>query len=415
MLTRFCLYGFLKNQRYHEPVFILALLDKGLAFGLIGILFGFKELIVAVLEIPSGAVADVLGRRGSMILSICAYIASFAIFALAEPAWMLFLAMALYAIGDAFRSGTHKAMIFRWLELQGRTGERTRIYGVTRSWSKYGSALAVILTGTLLATTSDYSLIFAITIVPYVLLLVNLLGYPAELEANREHGAVSGRSMRRVLRHMRQTLAISFRRPGLRRLLVNSMGFDGFFHAVKDYLQPVLAAIAISLIAGSALNNEQAIATVLTPVYVVLFLLTGLASRWAYRFAAWSGGETKGGRRLWLAFGLCFALMLAAPSPIMIALAFVALHVIQNLWRPMLIARYDDEGEESHGATILSVEGQTRRVATMILAPVVGYAVQLASEGERVSVWPIGAIGLGIAVVAIVSVRLAGGRSIREW
>ena len=32
MLFRFSLYGFLKNQRYFEPLLFLVLVDKGLSF-----------------------------------------------------------------------------------------------------------------------------------------------------------------------------------------------------------------------------------------------------------------------------------------------------------------------------------------------------------------------------------------------
>ena len=141
MLFRFSLYGFLKNQRYFEPFLILVFLEKGLSFFEIGLLIAFREVTVNLLEIPSGAIADVWGRRRSMILSFCAYIASFVIFGLARGVPPLFAAMFLFAIGEAFRTGTHKAMIFTWLSLEGRADERTRVYGYTRSWSKYGSAL----------------------------------------------------------------------------------------------------------------------------------------------------------------------------------------------------------------------------------------------------------------------------------
>jgi hypothetical protein len=82
MLTRFSLYGFLKNQKYYEPFIILAFRDKGLSF---------------------------------------------------------------FVIGEAFRTGTHKAMIFDWLESEGRTKELTKVYGFTRSWSQMGSAMSVIV------------------------------------------------------------------------------------------------------------------------------------------------------------------------------------------------------------------------------------------------------------------------------
>ena len=140
MLRRFCLYGFIKNQKYFEPFLYLALLDK-LSFAGVGMLIGFREFCVIVMEAPSGAVADMLGRRRSMIISHVCYIAAFVTFALSTEAWRLFGAMFLFSIGEAFRTGTHKAMIFAWLTRENRGGEKIKIYGQTRGWSGLHSAV----------------------------------------------------------------------------------------------------------------------------------------------------------------------------------------------------------------------------------------------------------------------------------
>ena len=68
MLRRFSLYGFLKNQQYYAPFIILAFREKGLSFFAIGLLVGFRELCVNIMEVPTGAIADLYGRRRSMIL-----------------------------------------------------------------------------------------------------------------------------------------------------------------------------------------------------------------------------------------------------------------------------------------------------------------------------------------------------------
>ena len=135
MLFRFSLYGFLKNQRYFEPFLVLALLEKGMSFFAIGGLIAFRELATNLFEIPSGSIADLLGRRRAMLVSFGAYLLSFVLFWLAQqPVW-LWPAMLLFSVGEAFRTGTHKAMIFEWLRQQGRTSEKTKVYGHTRSWS----------------------------------------------------------------------------------------------------------------------------------------------------------------------------------------------------------------------------------------------------------------------------------------
>lgn len=160
MLIRFSLYGFLKNQRYYEPFLILAFLEKGLSFFVIGVLISFREICVNLFEVLSGAAVDLYGRRRSMVLSFSSYIVSFLIFAASSELWTLFAAMLFFALGEAFRTGTHKAMIFDWLEEQGRGNEKARIYGVTSSWSQIGSAVSVLIAALIVPLEGRYSRVF---------------------------------------------------------------------------------------------------------------------------------------------------------------------------------------------------------------------------------------------------------------
>ncbi len=407
MLTRFGLYGFLKNQRYFEAFLVLVLLERGLTFFAIGLLIGFREIAINVLEIPSGAIADVWGRRRSMILSLVAYIASFAVFGFAERLGWFFLAMFLYAVGDAFRTGTHKALIFAWLRGQGRTDERTKVYGYTRSWSQFGSAVSVILATVLVFLSDDYSILFFAAIVPYVLGIINLLGYPAALEAasSAKTSAVT------ILGHMSDALKASFTRRGLKRLILESMGFEGVFHAVKDYLQPVVQAAALATAAGlvvmDPVTETQKTALMIGPIYFVLFLLAGVASRQSYRVAQLAGAEDRAARLLWGSGVVLFAGLLAAAwyeKHAWLIAAFCLLHVLQNLWRPILISRFDIHSTEAQGATILSIESQARRASTMVLAPLVGLVIDLVKDREPGgSFWPIGALGLVVTLTFFLS------------
>ena len=102
MLFRFSLYGILKNQRYYDPFLILAFREKGLSFLQIGILIGFREVVTNLFEVPSGAVADLYGRRRSMIFSFSAYIASFVTFALSNSLLPLFGGCSSSAWGKRF-------------------------------------------------------------------------------------------------------------------------------------------------------------------------------------------------------------------------------------------------------------------------------------------------------------------------
>ena len=408
MLFRFSLYGFLKNQRYYEPFFLLFFLDRGFSFLLIGWLVAVREATVNLLEIPSGAIADQCGRRKSMVISVAAYIASFLTFAMAEQIWPFFLGMMLFAVGDAFRTGTHKAMIFSWLRRTGRESERTRVYGFTRSWSKFGSAVSALLASGFVLWTDDFSGIFLFATIPCLLNIVNLLSYPRELELAPGSTPPGG-----LLRHLWSTLRGSFRARSLRRLMFESMGFEGTFHAVKDYLQPVLMALAVLALSDlpgtSGLSDTQRTAVLVGPVYCGLFLLSGLASRKAHLVAGLFGGEWAAARICLLAaLALFLTLTCAAWFELfwLLVICFVLLHGLQNIWRPILIARFDQHSEESRAATVLSVESQSRRVATLVLAPVVGLAVDtVRAAGGAGPFWPVGAVGALVILGLVLTAR----------
>ncbi len=411
MLRRFSLYGFLKNQRYFEPFLVLAFLEKGLSFTEIGLLVAFREICVNLLEVPSGALADLYGRRKSMVFSFAAYIVSFVFLGLTNGFWPLAGAMVFFAAGEAFRTGTHKAMIFAWLREQGREEERTRVYGYTRSWSKLGSAVSVALAALLVVVSASYTTVFYVTVIPYLLGIINFLGYPSSLDSKSADTA----SLGRVFRHLRETVLEVLRRKKLRRLILESMGFEGMFKASKDYLQPVLAAtaavVAASWVDMPALNEVQKTALLVGPVYMLLHFLSAAAARNSHQVVARRGDEESAARWLWGVCLLLFALMLPtfifSVYPLIIA-GFVMLHVLQDLWRPILISRFDTHGTESHGATLLSVENQAKSVGTMLLAPILGAAVDLATGWEWAGpFWPIGIVGLLIALGFRVTARLS--------
>ena len=374
MLFRFSLYGFLKNQTYFEPFLILAFLEKDLSFFQIGILIGFREVCINIFEIPSGAVADLYGRRRSMIFSFLAYIASFLVFGLSASFAALFLAMFAFALGDSFRTGTHKAMIFEWLRIQGREEERTRVYGFTRSWSKVGSAVSVVIASAFIFTGARYSDIFLLAVIPYALNIVNFLGYPKELEGSR----AADTKIPGVWAHLKDSMRMAFADRPLRGILVESMSYEGTYKVAKDYIQPVIKQAALGLALLAAWQQHQRVAILMGTVYFVLHLLSSFASRGGYRLVAATGSEESAAKSLWGATALIYAALAwglwTGWGSVVIA-GFVALAVLQNFWRPVLISRIDAHSRPEAGATILSVETQAKSILAMVLAPLIGLCV----------------------------------------
>jgi MFS family permease len=431
MLFRFCLYGFLKNQRYFEPFLMLVFIDLGLSFFMIGLLLACRDLTVNLLEIPSGALADSFGRRGAMVVSFIAYIISFSVLAVASTVTSniasLFLGMILYGVGDTFRTGTHKAMIFEWLRRQNRQDERTAIYGLTRSWSQIGSAVSSLIVAAFVLISGSYLFVFYLAIVPYLFNLINVSTYPQELDGEHQKATTIGQSWWRL----KTSVLTALKKPALRGLVIESMSWEGFFGAVKDYLQPILQSVAILLFAGlvtgagtgvghaapstainspfASLNQPQMSALLVGPIYAILFLASAWASRNAHRVVKRSVNIQSASRRLWY-FNWILYLTLAAAAilnfSLLLVTVFVTLHILKNVWRPILITRFDSLSRPEEGATVLSIESQSQRLATLFWAPVMGSLVDWASQTDRgPELWPIGVTGAIIAATVLMTIQ----------
>ena len=386
MLARFSLYGFLKNQKYYEPFLILALRDKGLSFFLIGLLIGFRQVWVNLLEIPSGTIADTFGRRRSMIASFMAYIISFVIFAISASTVSLFFAMFFFAVGEAFRTGTHKAMIFDWLASEGRTDEKTRFYGYTRSWSQIGSALSALLAAAAVLVTRNFTAIFWLSVIPYLIAIVNFLGYPSWLDGNKPAEITLGGITRRLV----STFIESLHHKRLRRLFLESAVFRGNAMLSKEYLQPMMRQAAIAMPLLLSWTEERRSAILVGLVYFVLYLVSSVASRQSHRISDRAGGLGNASRWLWVADVLLFAAAFAALwlgwSGIAVA-AFAVVVILLNTWRPILMSRIDEVTNAEMGATILSIDSQAGSFYLMIFAPLLGLAA------DAYGLWPVALFG----------------------
>jgi hypothetical protein len=193
------------------------------------------------------------------------------------------------------------------------------------------------------------------------------------------------------------------------------MGFEGLFHAIKDYLQPVLAVVAATVLVKlgptADWTDMRRTALLVGPVYLLLYVCAAVASRKSHLVPGRAGGVERGARALWIAL-LCLSALLAASDLLglvsVTVLAFVAVHLLQNLWRPVLVSRIDQHAPAEEGATVLSMESLARRTSTMVWAPVLGAAVDWAagsSLAPGTGVWVLGAAGAGSAMLALITFR----------
>lgn len=87
------------------PVMILLMQERGLTLSQIGLVSVAQGLVVLALELPTGGLADALGRRSVLIAAWLVNLAALALFAVADSFALFFLVWALQGVFRALDSG----------------------------------------------------------------------------------------------------------------------------------------------------------------------------------------------------------------------------------------------------------------------------------------------------------------------
>ena len=385
--TKFCLYGFLKNLRFFDAFLLLYFLDAGISFTQIGVMYAMRVIITNISEIPSGIAADTYGRKKSLVFSFIVYIISFLIFYFSHDFTLLLMAMVLYGIGDAFRSGTHKGMIMDYLKINQWESDKVDYYGHTRSWSQKGSAISALLAGFLVLYSGSYRIIFLFSSLPYFINLVNIWTYPKEidysLDKNGEHHIPSINSV------VKNFLSV-IKKPSVFKIINSSALHTSFLETIKDYIQPLMLQVAILIPIMQSIDIKKKSGLIIGIIYFFIFLLTSYASKNAAKVSALG---FKNLINLTLVLGLTAGVICGVLMNYEIwnlsLFVFIVIYVVENLRKPILTGALADNVPYDILTSVLSAQSFYKTLITSAMALLLGILAD--------------AFGIGMSIIAISS------------
>jgi len=115
-------------------VYIPFMMDwGGLTFFQIMILQSYFTAMIVLLEIPSGAIADFLGRKIALCLSAFSIISAALTYSIIPNFFLFMLAETLWAFGSALMSGTSDAFVYSSLKSYGDEKNLSTILGRART------------------------------------------------------------------------------------------------------------------------------------------------------------------------------------------------------------------------------------------------------------------------------------------
>lgn len=373
MVIKFSLYGFLKNLKFFEPFLVIYLLSSDLSLFTIGILYSIREITNYVFEIPSGIFADHYGKKTELALCFVFYIASFIFFYIGGAFWVFCIAMFLFGLGEAFRSGTHKAIIMEYLEEKDWFSLKGFVYGRTRSFSLIGSSISSFVSILFLLSLGNLRILFLICIVPYILDFILILSYPKRF--NQHHDIkVTYRGF--LLLSFRQLKSI-FRDKAVIKTVLSSSLFDAITKGIKDYIQPILLGIILvsqfTLIKGFTMDNTLAV--YLAVIYGLLYILSSAATRNVYRLKKFMP-STKLMNIFMDALGAAFlvlALFIQIEALYLIVILYFIIYVLKDARRPIFVDAIGDIMKKNQRVTVLSIDSQLKALFMVIFAPLFGF------------------------------------------
>ncbi len=367
-ILKFELYGFLKNLRFFEPFLWVYLIATGVSFTQIGILIAVREIIIYIFEIPSGVLADRYGKKTELIFCFVFYIISFVIFFIGNDFYIFVIAMALYGLGEAFRSGTHKAMIMSYLDINDIKESKSKIYGRTRSFSLFGSTVSSLAAIIFVFIFPDLSWLFIIAIIPYVLDLLLIISYPNYLNEKQDDTF----TMKGFLIENINSIKYVFKDKKVLKLLIGSASYNAGFKSIKDYIQPIIISITLSVILFSNMTAEDNTVIYIGVIYAILYLSSAFASMNAYKLSNYFSSDIVTGI-MWLLSGISFVILsFYIEKVIVLAIVFLGVYIFLNIRKPLIIEKIGNTTASNKRASVLSIESQFTSILIAIFAPILG-------------------------------------------
>lgn len=375
-IFKFEMYGFLKNLRFFEPYLIIFLTERSLSFFQIGILIAIREAIIYIFEIPSGVIADMYGKKLELVFCFLFYIISFVLFFLANSFFLFALAMMLFGLGEAFRSGTHKSMIMTFLDYNNIGDSKTKVYGQTRAMSLIGSMTMSIVSIIFVIALPELKYLFLLSIVPYLLDMLLILSYPGYLN-QRE---VVTFNLKDFIKQNFINIKYTFSAKNVRKLVFDESLYQAGYKSIKDYVQPIIIALSVGFVIFKGMTEAENLKVYIGLIYAAIYLISSFASRYSYKVAT-KVNHFRLINFMWLMSGL-FALLLSLylDNLFIIFASFIMIYIFMNLRKPVMVEEIGNETDKTKRATVLSVQSQLTSLLLIIFAPIIGFLADLSIQ-----------------------------------
>ena len=381
------LYQALRNALFWLPVFFLYFLSAvSLEEALL--LEAIYYLAVVAAEVPSGYLADRIGRRPTLILSSAFEVAAALTFALTGSFAPFLVAQLFKAAGHALNSGADSALLFDSLRELGRETEVGPREGRALSVGLAVTAGAALVGG--LSAGFDLRIAWGLTALSSLGGLAVAARFVEPAAAGPDGGPPPATALRRVRAHLAD--------PVLRWIFVFVVGMVVLNHVPYEFFQPY-----VELLVGDGEGGYAATPAVTGVLAAAMALLGSLASR--------ASMGVRGRLRVFPSLLGAMALQLAIIAAMAATLApwVLALVLLRSapmgLLQPIVLGEVHPRVDTAVRATYLSLQSFAGRLAfglCLVLSSraLAGAEASHAAMSGVLAAYLAGGLLLGVALAA---------------
>jgi Arabinose efflux permease len=249
------LYSFVMELNITTAVWVLYLSYKGMSLIQIGLLESIFHITGLLFELPTGAIADLYGKKFSVVTGRIFSIISCILMIISESFWGFALAFVITAASYNMNSGAAEALVYDSLKTLGDEDKYKKIWGHLNFLMSIAQGIAILLGGIL----SDIRFIYAYLlglILQTAALVISLRFIEPPSEKTDEMSESNA-----VIRQVKTSIKVLRKRPVVLYLilfsaLVSSLGTTVYFYSQKYFenMEYTKTAIALIFAASSLLS-----------------------------------------------------------------------------------------------------------------------------------------------------------------
>ena len=350
--------GSLMWGRFFIPVLALFYIASQVTIEQFTIIMAIFSLTTLLLDIPTGVIADLFGKKKTLLISRFLYIAEIFLIAFFNGFWIFLIAKIISGIGVSLSSGTSQSLLYDTLKVQKREKEHKKISGNLETITNISMAFVFIIGAYLFSINTKLP---AIASLPLIILGFILTFFIKEPPIKRKEF-----TMDNSISHFKESLKC-FKKDNF----VKYLAFFSFFTA---------ATINIVLNLSSPYFKE-----ILIPIYLIGTI--------AFIGSMTTAFSSKNAHKLERKIGEKYSILLIQ---ILVIMGIILMSLILPYWGVLfyliiclasgfyniVINDYINKRIESeYRATILSIKSMFSNLGIFLLLPLAGYFIKIKSMG----------------------------------